>query len=463
MPRGYGMPKRSLDQMSSIGVSHRESMSLEAFDEFGAASAQQRSLNTAGCIPHALSFIGSADSANVESVYREMESCGSDRIGQSVPIGHSFTHSHSVTHSHSNNFDPYGPFVQTVSILYSIFNVRYRPGQSSALCTATATYGYLGVVPSHVFASATGKWSEVHGDTLPSWQWASIERGTMEMRDFRLMRRSSPELSYDGEFVNIPCCENMHVKSSDTTVVYDVQEYMKAMAAVERGNPVTVAIPPSSAAVSMGPESTEVYQLHLAAVVVSISNNPPSPRPVYSSARSRSTLSSGSASAPSESASQISVKQIVLVPVATVSDAKGVVKVDEPLEGRDGSSRHAYTSGSQCIEHPPIGAERCKPGNQQSVQANVHVDWPGASHEAWESTSHRLSQTEEEGQREDMAAGEVAPEVVRQLAKSLIQLSGIQPGLLLDVDHSSRRRVQGHHSSPVESNHRPVRTMMLGK
>ena len=187
------------------------------------------------------------------------------------------------------------------------------------------------------------------------------------MRDLRPMRRSSPELSYDSEFVNAPYCENMHVKRLDTAIAYDVQEYMKAIAAAGRGNPATVAIPPSSvAAVSMGPEPTGSMSIVLSCCggEVSSLNSLSSPRPVYSLARSRSMLSSGSASVPSESASQISVKQIVLAPVATASEARGAVQFDEPPDGRVGGSRPAYTAGSQHTEHPPIGAERGKPSNQ---------------------------------------------------------------------------------------------------
>ena len=89
---------------------------------------------------------------------------------------------------------------------------------------------------------------------------------------------------------------------------------------------------------------------------------------------------------------------------------------------------------------PPIGTGRSQPSNQQSLQVDVHVDGQGASQEAWESASRRSSQTEDDGIQEDVAVGEVAPEVVRQLARSLIQLSGIQPGQLLDVDSGSRHR-----------------------
>ena len=109
--------------------------------------------------------------------------------------------------------------------------------------------------------------------------------------------------------------------------------------------------------------------------------------------------------------------------------------------------------GSQSTGQLPIGAERSKPSNQQSVQVDVHVDGQGASQGAWESASRRSSQLGDDEIQEDVAVSEVAPEVVRQLARSLIQLSGIQPGQLLEVDHGSRHRGRGQCLSTDESPH----------
>jgi len=81
------------------------------------------------------------NSANVESVYRGMESRGGDRIGHPVlghsvtkesephgagRIGPSFTIGHSVMPSRPINFGPYGPFIPNNQ--YNAFDTRYRPG-----------------------------------------------------------------------------------------------------------------------------------------------------------------------------------------------------------------------------------------------------------------------------------------------------------------------------------------------
>ena len=129
----------------------RERKILSWADELNAAIALQQSLNTAGSVSRTTPFIAAVNAANVESVYREMESRGSDRIGpsgtgpsvasESEPRGADRVGpevGRSVMPSRSVNYGPYGPF--NPNWQFNAFDARYRPSQSAVLRAAAASF-----------------------------------------------------------------------------------------------------------------------------------------------------------------------------------------------------------------------------------------------------------------------------------------------------------------------------------